>query len=285
MPTFAQKSTIHFEEGGIADLLSKAKSVDKLVFIDVTAVWCKPCKEMEATTFQDSAVSAFFNDNFISKKFDIDAKYDDSISNHIKLESQAVPKFFFLDKEGNIILVDGGLKSNTDFIQIGKKAKSSEHLADELVKLDSIYTQNSNNDTFLINYMSLRKQAGKRNSKILNDYLRIIKEDYLKESVLNIIMENETDIDGKGFQIISDSANRISVIIKNARPDLGYNLYATSLEIIRNTASIAIKTNDRKLLAKCFKEHIRVMQDKNDAQKINEQILEKFNQENMLTSF
>ena len=62
--------------------------------------------------------------------------------------------------------------------------------------------------------------------------------------------------------------------------NLGYNLYAAALKIIQENASLAIKTNDRKLLDKCFEEDIRVMQNKNEAKNINELMLEKFNQEN-----
>ena len=81
---FAQTKTLTFDQNDIPGLLIKAKTTDKLVFIDVTAAWCKPCREMETTTFKDSAISAFYNKNFINKKFDLDAQYQDTISNRIK---------------------------------------------------------------------------------------------------------------------------------------------------------------------------------------------------------
>ena len=278
---FAQIKTLEFDQNDIPDLLIKAKTTDKLVFIDVTATWCKPCKEMETTTFKDSTVSAFYNKNFISKKFDLDAQYQDTISNRIKSGTSEVPRFYFLDNEGNAILVDGGLKYSIDFIEMGQKAIASKSLTSKLSALDLVYAQRKNSKYFLINYMSLRKQAGKKNGTVLSDYLELIpKEDYLKDSILFVIIKNETELDGKGFQIISSYENQRDANIRNNNPDLQTEMYATSIDIIRENAFLAIKKKDRKLLDKSFAEHIRVMQNKEEAKMINDQILEKFNQEN-----
>src|SRR5215471_3233340 len=50
--------------------LKKAQSQNKLVFVDIYATWCGPCKMIKQYTFTDSAVGDFFNKNFINVSID-----------------------------------------------------------------------------------------------------------------------------------------------------------------------------------------------------------------------
>ncbi len=63
-----------------ADSMNKA-GVNLPVFIDVYTDWCGWCKRMDATTFKDSAVVAFMNDNFINVKFNGEARRDIDFKN------------------------------------------------------------------------------------------------------------------------------------------------------------------------------------------------------------
>ena len=133
--------------------------------------------------------------------------------------------------------------------------------------------------SFLINYMKLRNQSGKKNGNILNDYLLAIPEkDTLKESVINIIIENEDNIDGNGYKIISNSENHQLAKVLNNKPIISYEMYKASLDIIRHEVSYAIRIKDRRLLGKCLNENIRVMQNKDEAKKMNESILKMFDE-------
>ena len=63
---------IEFRKQDYAELKKEALSERKLILIDFRADWCRPCIQMEKTTFKDSALSAYVNRQFISKKVDID---------------------------------------------------------------------------------------------------------------------------------------------------------------------------------------------------------------------
>ncbi|MGL1935455.1 MAG: DUF255 domain-containing protein [Fibrobacterales bacterium] len=56
-----------FEEG-----LKKATTEKKLMFVDLYADWCGPCKYMDATTYKDSSVAALLNSRFVPIKIDAD---------------------------------------------------------------------------------------------------------------------------------------------------------------------------------------------------------------------
>lgn len=64
------KTSIAFSESKWADVLSKAKEENKVIFIDIYATWCGPCKLLKKTTFMDKEVGNFFNGHFINAAFD-----------------------------------------------------------------------------------------------------------------------------------------------------------------------------------------------------------------------
>ena len=63
---------IEFFHGTWAEALEKAKSEERLIFVDAFAAWCGPCKRMAAQTFPDPKAGEFFNANFINLKIDME---------------------------------------------------------------------------------------------------------------------------------------------------------------------------------------------------------------------
>ncbi len=65
---FAQNRSINFEQGSLQKTLEKAKTENKLIFIDVYTAWCGPCKKMDKLVFTNDTVADFFNQYFVSIK-------------------------------------------------------------------------------------------------------------------------------------------------------------------------------------------------------------------------
>ena len=57
--------------------LEKAKKNPKLIFVDLYADWCIPCRAMDATVYSDPSVAALLNNRFYAVK--LDAESQDSI--------------------------------------------------------------------------------------------------------------------------------------------------------------------------------------------------------------
>ena len=59
---------------GYTDALEMAKKSNKLVFVDLYADWCVPCRIMDANTYTDPTVASLLNTRFISAKLNVDSQ-------------------------------------------------------------------------------------------------------------------------------------------------------------------------------------------------------------------
>ena len=79
-PAFAavpkKKSQVHWMDYNTA--LEKAKKNPKLIFVDLYADWCVPCRIMEANVYSDPTVASLLNSKFYAVK--LNAESQDTIS-------------------------------------------------------------------------------------------------------------------------------------------------------------------------------------------------------------
>lgn len=109
---------IVFFTGSYSEALEKAKATGKLVFVDVYASWCGPCKRMKATTFKDKEVGDFFNKNFIN--FAIDGEKGEGPVLAKQFAVRAYPTLVFVGVDGKIVQKTVGFQSAQNLINIAK---------------------------------------------------------------------------------------------------------------------------------------------------------------------
>ena len=85
----------------LSSVLDKAESEDKIVFVDMYADWCLPCKVMDAEVFADVATADFMNANFINYK--VDGEKGEGPDLVVLFGVEGYPTQLFLDSRGNII--------------------------------------------------------------------------------------------------------------------------------------------------------------------------------------
>ncbi len=66
------KSTVHWMR--YATALEKAKNGPKLIFVDLYADWCIPCRVMDANVYSDPTVSSLLNTRFYAVKLNADSQ-------------------------------------------------------------------------------------------------------------------------------------------------------------------------------------------------------------------
>ena len=89
---------IEFFNGTFDEALTKAKSENKLLFVDFYTEWCGPCKKMSAEIFPKPKIGEFFNKHFVSLK--LDAEKGEGIEISKKWEVKGFPTLIFFNNDG-----------------------------------------------------------------------------------------------------------------------------------------------------------------------------------------
>lgn len=125
--TPASTASINFIEQDWQKALTEAKSKNKLVFVDVYATWCGPCRMLKQKTFTNKKVADFFNANFVNVSVDAEKGVGVELSN--KFGVSAYPTLLVTDASGKPLLYTVGYMEPGELLSfanaaIKKKGKS-----------------------------------------------------------------------------------------------------------------------------------------------------------------
>lgn len=110
---------IHFQKGNWQQALDLAKKENKLVFLDIYATWCGPCKQLKKYTFADKSAGDFFNTNFVNMA--LDGEQEEGATLAQKFGIEAYPTLMFVTPEGELITKSPGFRTAPDLINLGKE--------------------------------------------------------------------------------------------------------------------------------------------------------------------
>jgi thiol:disulfide interchange protein len=111
---------IKFTDGKISDLQARAKAEHKLLFVDVYAVWCGPCKAMAKNVFTQTPVAEHFNAKYVNVQ--VDAEKGEGIDLAKKYAVESFPTYLFIDGDGQLVYrIEGALTAEA-FLAEAKRA-------------------------------------------------------------------------------------------------------------------------------------------------------------------
>jgi len=117
-PASDDQPGIKFFEGTWEEALQLAKKENKLIFLDVYATWCGPCRRLASITFPDPEVGKYYNDRFINVK--IDGERGEGPMIRQRYAVRGYPSLLFINHKGEVVHRTAGFRDPERFLELGR---------------------------------------------------------------------------------------------------------------------------------------------------------------------
>ena len=118
------EAQVKFETKSTDAVREMAIKEGKLVFIDLYASWCPPCRMMERQVFSRKDVEQFMSERFVAAKYDTDEKTGRELMN--RYGNGAIPLYLIFDTKGELLGRIQGASSPEEFMDSVRKILKRE---------------------------------------------------------------------------------------------------------------------------------------------------------------
>lgn len=231
--SFAQG--IQFDKGNWQEIMAKAESEDKLIFVDAYASWCGPCKKMARNVFTKPQVGEFFNAKFVNAKIDMEKGEGANLARKWKV--RAYPTLLFLNSAGEVVHQAIGYHNSDLLIELGEAALDPDRNSGSISKK---YAAGDRSPKLLYNY-ALAKFDAMDESYIetAEEYLGT-QSDWNNDLNREFIYRMVNDLDSKMARHMVDNLSAY-------KTQLGEQAMAGKIdELVQNKVAYAENENDLK---------------------------------------
>ncbi len=193
--SFSVAQGIEFFHGSYDEALASAEKQGKLVFVDAYAVWCGPCKRMSNQVFPREDVGAFFNENFVALKMDMERGEGKLFGRRFPVSSY--PTLLFIDSNGELVQRVIGAQSPENLIMQGQLALRKTDKSETFAKR---YREGDRDPKLVLKYVESLNKAGKPSLAVANEFLRD-NTDYANTDVQAVIFEGTQQADSRVFDL------------------------------------------------------------------------------------
>jgi thioredoxin-related protein len=163
----------------LENILAKAKSEGKLVFVDCYTDWCAVCKRMDKQEFSKKEAGDYFNANFVNVKYNMEKGEG---SKHVKeWDVSAYPTYIVFDTNCKLLYRWAGGQPIDTFIKRIKEGIKNHKLAD----------------------MKQQFEGGDRSIQFINEYITELNKAYMKAEVDKV---TRTFLAGRETEVLSDTS-------------------------------------------------------------------------------
>lgn len=237
--TMAGKTGIHFQSLSLEQAVAKAKTQNKLVFVDVYTTWCGPCKYLSKEVFTKQSVGNLYNQHFISIK--IDAEKGEGPQLMSRFDVDAFPTLLYIDGQGELVKKKVGAGGPEALVSWGNDVVHPEESL--LYVLGQELAENPSSKLLMADYIEALVADGADPSETVASYVKQYpKLDLDNTQDFLVFMHMTKSLDDPLVQDYLDRA-----------PDLAMQHGSESndviIELIQGSMNNAIRTRDDSRLA------------------------------------
>lgn len=218
---------VHFVQGlSWKQILQKAKSERKYIFVDCCASWCGPCKKMERDVYSRRDIGDRFNQQFICVKAQLDSSKNDEASTRSFYSSahyigsqydiRLYPTLLFFNSDGNILNREEGAM---DVDGLMKLADDLHDPAKDYYALLARYDKGERNLTemsYLARTALTLLHDSAQSQAIAGNYLHLLqKKDWFLPANIAFMAEFTHRSSDPGFSFFYRNADAIDKIMKD----------------------------------------------------------------------
>lgn len=239
---------INFNTGSWKEIIQKAKKEKKIIFVDVYADWCAPCKTMDKEVFTNEAAGKYFNSTFVNYK--IDAEKGEGITLAQKYSVQAYPTLIFVNPNDESLVTKniGGCDAK-DLVIKGQLAME-EYLdpmkwSDYLTRIE----QKKYDKAFIIKALEKASNSNRNNDAILNIYVKEFANKDFNEEEIQFIVNHTKTLDNEAITYIANqlSFQQRDAFMEEFTTELNMGTYEKAVELKNPAILDRIKNNTYQL--------------------------------------
>ena len=141
---------VDFQSITLREALERAKTENKLVFIDCYAEWSVPCKQMDQQVFSLPEAGTFFNPSFVNLRIDMEKGEGAELAARFGVKS--FPAYLLLTADGKLRQKASGAVGVKQLIQVVKNGMNYETSTSWF---DDQYAAGKRDEEFLRNYLMI----------------------------------------------------------------------------------------------------------------------------------
>ncbi|MEM7037488.1 MAG: thioredoxin domain-containing protein, partial [Bacteroidota bacterium] len=171
-----------FTQGTFHEALAKAKSENKMLFLDCYTDWCGPCKWMTKNVMTNPEVGDLYNATFVSYKLNMEKGEGPDIAK--KYAVKAYPTLLYINGDGQVVERIVGAMAVKPFLEAGQRVKDGLVPIDEL---EAVYAAGGYDRQWLYEYLMRIGNAGLQNQDAMDEFKKgMVGEAMLEENNWNI---------------------------------------------------------------------------------------------------
>lgn len=211
----------------------KASDQQLMLFVDVYATWCGPCKIMDKEVYTDPSVAEYMNANFVSVRLDGETDYGRKYATEQQLEGY--PSMFIFSRDGDPVSKVVGFTPAEELVS-SLKGTAENHKAMKVYKTK--YARGTIENSEFEEYITVVREMGNQEEaeKLASEYIELIFDGKLSDSDIRVVAFY-MDLEDDWWPGFSSDKDRL----KNV---LGDN-YILAIEKIYNNTLVKAVEEDR----------------------------------------